>query len=45
VYVILMALEFLLLCLRMLYFCMALDQIGALLRMVMMVIKVRRKRG
>jgi hypothetical protein len=41
VYVILMALEFLLLCLRMLYFCMAIEQIGALLRMVLIVIKVR----
>ena len=35
-----MALEFLLLCLRMLYFCMAIEQIGALLRMVLIVIKV-----
>lgn len=39
-FVILVALEVLLLCLRSLYFCMALDQIGALLRMVLIVIKV-----
>lgn len=36
-----MALEVLLLCLRMLYFCMAYEHFGALLRMVLIVIKVR----
>lgn len=40
VFVILVALEVLLLCLRMLYFCMAYEHFGALLRMVLIVIKV-----
>jgi hypothetical protein len=40
-FVILVAVEVLLLCLRSLYFCMAFEQIGALLRMVLIVIKVR----
>lgn len=35
-----MALELLLLCLRALYFCMAAEKVGALLRMVLIVIKV-----
>jgi hypothetical protein len=38
--VVLVALEVLLLCLRMLYFCMAYEHFGALLRMVLIVIKV-----
>ncbi len=37
---ILVAMEVLLLCLRMLYFCMAYEHFGALLRMVLIVIKV-----
>jgi len=39
-FVVLVALEVLLLCLRMLYFCMAYEHFGALLRMVLIVIKV-----
>lgn len=35
-----MALELLLLCMRMLYFCMAAEKVGALVRMVLIVIKV-----
>ncbi|KAI8473405.1 MAG: Ion transport protein-domain-containing protein [Monoraphidium minutum] len=38
-FVVLVALEVLLLCLRMLYFCMAYEHFGALLRMVLIVIK------
>jgi hypothetical protein len=41
-FIILMALELLLLCLRSLYFCMAVEKVGALLRMVLIVIKVSR---
>lgn len=40
-----MALELLLLCLRALYFCMAAEKVGALLRMVLIVIKVRAAAG
>lgn len=40
-FVVLAALEVLLLCLRALYFCMAYEHFGALLRMVLIVIKVR----
>ena len=40
-FVVLAALEVLLLCLRALYFCMAYEHFGALLRMVLLVIKVR----
>ena len=39
-FIILVALELLLLCLRALYFCMAAEKVGALLRMVLIVIKV-----
>lgn len=39
-FIILVALELLLLCLRALYFCMAAERVGALLRMVLIVIKV-----
>lgn len=39
-FIILVALELLLLCLRSLYFCMAVEKVGALLRMVLIVIKV-----
>jgi hypothetical protein len=42
-FIILVALEVLLLCLRALYFCMAL-KVGALLRMVLTVMRVRRGR-
>jgi hypothetical protein len=39
-FIILVALELLLLCMRMLYFCMAAEKVGALVRMVLIVIKV-----
>lgn len=39
-FIILVALELLLLCLRALYFCMAAEKVGALLRMVLIVIRV-----
>ena len=39
-FIILVALEVLLLCLRALYSCMAAEKVGALLRMVLIVIRV-----
>lgn len=39
-FIILVALQLLLLCMRMLYFCMAAERVGALVRMVLIVIKV-----